>query len=135
MLFTEYAKAVYAVLSADAALLAKMPSAAAIAERFGDDVGWPRLWLDDRSSEDWSDKTDDGVAISFDIHVGSRSDTTAEMRAIMNRVHTLLHDADLTLAAGVQSVLCRFERSVFINESDGKTRHGVMTFTLLISED
>lgn len=132
MLFTEYAKAVYAKLSGDVTLLQLVR---VVAERIDDDIGWPRIWLDDRSSEDWSTKDDSGLAVSFDLHVGSRADSTAEMRAVMNRAHALLHETTLTLATGVQSVLCRFERSVFINESDGKTRHGVMTFTLLISED
>ena len=82
---------------------------------------------------DVTDKDYDGLEAIITLHIGSQYRGTKEIRTWMDKAHSLLHDASLTLTTE-QGVLCRFLRSEIVTDSDGITRHGVMRFSLLINE-
>ena len=126
-LFNDYVKAVYAKLNATSGLTG------IVSESLNDTDPFPKIWLEDGGADDWSNKDDDGLEAIVNLHVGSRYRGTKELRELMSKCHTALHNADLTLANG-QSVLCQFLRHDIVTDSDGTTRHGVMRFSLLISE-
>ena len=126
-LFNDYVKAVYAKLNATSGLTG------IVSESLNDTDSFPKIWLEDGGADDWSNKDDDGLDAIVNLHIGSRYRGTKELRELMSKCHTALHNADLTLANG-QSVLCQFLRHDIVTDSDGTTRHGVMRFSLLISE-
>lgn len=126
-LFNDYVKAVYAKLNATSGLTG------IVSESLNDTDSFPKIWLEDGGADDWSNKDDDGLEAIVNLHIGSRYRGTKELRELMSKCHTALHFVDLTLANG-QSVLCQFLRHDIVTDSDGTTRHGVMRFSLLISE-
>ena len=126
-LFNDYVKAVYAKLNATSGLTG------IVSESLNDTNSFPKIWLEDGGADDWSNKDDDGLDAIVNLHIGSRYRGTKELRELMSKCHTALHNADLTLANG-QSVLCQFTRHDIVTDSDGITRHGIMRFNLLISE-
>lgn len=126
-LFNDYVKAVYAKLNATSGLTG------IVSESLNDTDSFPKIWLEDGGADDWSNKDDDGLEAIVNLHVGSRYRGTKELRELMSKCHTALHFVDLTLTNG-QSVLCQFLRHDIVTDSDGTTRHGVMRFSLLISE-
>ena len=126
-LFNDYVKAVYAKLNATSGLTG------IVSESLNDTDSFPKIWLEDGGADDWSNKDDDGLEAIVNLHIGSRYRGTKELRELMSKCHTALHNADLTLANG-QSVLCQFTRHDIVTDSDGITRHGIMRFNLLISE-
>ena len=126
-LFNDYVKAVYAKLNATSGLTG------IVSESLNDTDSFPKIWLEDGGADDWSNKDDDGLDAIVNLHIGSRYRGTKELRELMSKCHTALHFVDLTLANG-QSVLCQFLRHDIVTDSDGTTRHGVMRFSLLISE-
>ena len=126
-LFNDYVKAVYTKLNATSGLTGLL------SESLADDQVFPKIWIEDGGADDWSNKDDDGLDAIVNLHIGSRYRGTKELRELMSKCHTALHNADLTLANG-QSVLCQFTRHDIVTDSDGITRHGIMRFNLLISE-
>lgn len=126
-LFNDYFKAVYATLNGEAMFTGK------VSESLSDVSSFPMIWIEDSGSSDWSDKDYDGLEAVITLHIGSQYRGTKEIRTWMDKAHSLLHDANLTLTTE-QSVLCRFLRSEIVTDSDGITRHGVMRFSLLINE-
>lgn len=131
-LFTDYQKAVIALLKADATLTALVP-AARISEAPADTLEYPHMWVEEAGGEDWSTKTEIGVKEELVLHVGSRYNGTKELKQIGERVHTLLHFVTLVLDSG-QSVVAQFDRYNIIPDQDGVTRHGVFRYQFLISE-
>jgi len=126
-LFNDYIAKVYTTLNGDALFTGK------VSESLSDASSFPMIWIEDGGSSDWSDKDYDGLEAVITLHIGSQYRGTKEIRTWMDKAHSLLHDASLTLTTE-QSVLCRFLRSEIVTDSDGITRHGVMRFSLLINE-
>jgi hypothetical protein len=61
------------------------------------------------------------------LHVWSRQGGRAEAASIMTRIHTLLHEAPLTVT-GQTLVSIRFNGSNITLENDGWTYQGIMKF-------
>ncbi len=126
-LFNDYFKAVYVALDATTGLTG------IISESLSNDDPFPKIWLEDGGADDWSNKDDNGLEAFVNLHVGSQKEGTKEIRGLMDKCHSALHNVDLVLANG-QSVLCQFLRHDVVIDSDGITRHGIMRFKLLVSE-
>ncbi len=126
-LFNDYFKAAYAALNSDVLLAGK------VKESLSDQDHFPKIWIEDGGASDWSNKDDDGLDAEIVLHIGSQYRGSKELRQYMQKCHDLLHDASLTPESG-QVVQCRFTRSDVVPDSDGITRHGVMRFSLLVSE-
>ena len=126
-LFNDYFKAVYVALDATTGLTG------IISESLSNVDPFPKIWLEDGGADDWSNKDDNGLEAFVNLHVGSQKEGTKEIRGLMDKCHSALHNVDLVLANG-QSVLCQFLRHDVVIDSDGITRHGIMRFKLLVSE-
>jgi len=126
-LFNDYFKAVYVALDATTGLTGIISESLSNADPF------PKIWLEDGGADDWSNKDDNGLEAFVNLHVGSQKEGTKEIRGLMDKCHSALHNVDLVLANG-QSVLCQFVRHDVVIDSDGITRHGIMRFKLLVSE-
>ena len=126
-LFNDYFKAVYVALDATTVLTGIISESLSNADPF------PKIWLEDGGADDWSNKDDNGLEAFVNLHVGSQKEGTKEIRGLMDKCHSALHNVDLVLANG-QSVLCQFVRHDVVIDSDGITRHGIMRFKLLVSE-
>lgn len=126
-LFNDYFKAVYVALDAITGLTGIISESLSNADPF------PKIWLEDGGADDWSNKDDNGLEAFVNLHVGSQKEGTKEIRGLMDKCHSALHNVDLVLANG-QSVLCQFVRHDVVIDSDGITRHGIMRFKLLVSE-
>ena len=126
-LFNDYFKAVYVALDATSGLTGIISESLSNADPF------PKIWLEDGGADDWSNKDDNGLEAFVNLHVGSQKEGTKEIRGLMDKCHSALHNVDLVLANG-QSVLCQFVRHDVVIDSDGVTRHGIMRFKLLVSE-
>lgn len=126
-LFNDYFKAVYVALDATTGLTGIISESLSNADPF------PKIWIEDGGADDWSNKDDNGLEAFVNLHVGSQKEGTKEIRGLMDKCHSALHNVDLVLANG-QSVLCQFVRHDVVIDSDGVTRHGIMRFKLLVSE-
>ena len=126
-LFNDYFKAVYVALDATSGLTGIISESLSNADPF------PKIWIEDGGADDWSNKDDNGLEAFVNLHVGSQKEGTKEIRGLMDKCHSALHNVDLVLANG-QSVLCQFVRHDVVIDSDGITRHGIMRFKLLVSE-
>ena len=126
-LFNDYFKAVYVALDATTGLTGIISESLSNADPF------PKIWIEDGGADDWSNKDDNGLEAFINLHVGSQKEGTKEIRGLMDKCHSALHNVDLVLANG-QSVLCQFLRHDVVIDSDGITRHGIMRFKLLVSE-
>ena len=126
-LFNDYFKAVYVALNTTTGLTG------IISESLSNVDPFPKIWLEDGGADDWSNKDDNGLEAFVNLHVGSQKEGTKEIRGLMDKCHSALHNVDLVLANG-QSVLCQFVRHDVVIDSDGITRHGIMRFKLLVSE-
>ena len=126
-LFNDYFKSVYVALDATSGLTGIISESLSNADPF------PKIWLEDGGADDWSNKDDNGLEAFVNLHVGSQKEGTKEIRGLMDKCHSALHNVDLVLANG-QSVLCQFVRHDVVIDSDGITRHGIMRFKLLVSE-
>ena len=87
-------EAVFATLSADAALLALL-GGAHVYDGAPRNAAAPYVHLGELTERDWSTATDAGVEISFAVVAWSREPGRAEALAIAERVRELLHDVDL----------------------------------------
>lgn len=126
-LFNDYFKAVYVALDATSGLTGIISESLSNADPF------PKIWIEDGGADDWSNKDDNGLEAFVNLHIGSQKEGTKEIRGLMDKCHSALHNVDLVLANG-QSVLCQFVRHDVVIDSDGITRHGIMRFKLLVSE-
>lgn len=126
-LFNDYFKAVYVALDATSGLTGIISESLSNADPF------PKIWIEDGGADDWSNKDDNGLEAFVNLHIGSQKEGTKEIRGLMDKCHSALHNVDLVLANG-QSVLCQFLRHDVVIDSDGITRHGIMRFKLLVSE-
>lgn len=95
---------------------------------------FPYITLGDFSVTDWSSKTTQGCEHKFVIHVWSRQGGRKESAQLMERIHTLLHEQNLTVE-GHTLILMRFLASAITLENDGWTYHGQMQFHALLEAD
>lgn len=92
---------------------------------------FPYVTIGQDQAADYSTKDKDGLDLTVMIHVWSRARGSKEAQGLMGAIHGILHNADIEVE-GFDSVLSRFEFSDLIRDPDGRTRHGVMRFRLVI---
>lgn len=119
---------IYTALTADSTLMALV---AGIFDRPPQGTAFPYITLGESTGSDWSSKTTTGMEHQVTLHIWSREGGRKQAASIMERVHTLLHDANLTVT-GHTLVMMRFMTSRIVLESDGWTYHGEMCFRVLL---
>lgn len=123
----ELQKAIYQALTGDAALMALV---AGIFDRVTEGTAYPYVTIGESAGRDWSTKTTKGVQYLLSLHVWSRGGGRKQAADIMDRIHTVLHDASLA-ATGHALVLLRFVASEIDLQDDGLTYHGTMRLKAL----
>jgi hypothetical protein len=119
---------IYQLLVNDAALGALIEG---VYDRPVQGTEFPYLTLGESIGADWSTKTTRGMEHTFTIHAWSRDGGRKQASSIMERIHTLIHQADLAVS-GQTTVVVRFISSAIELESDGWTYHGIMRFQALL---
>jgi len=92
---------------------------------------YPFITLGEETTIDYSTKTATGSETTINIHIWSQYKGSKQTKQIMDKVHDLLHDIDLTVT-GFNLINLRFEYSDIMRDPDGITRHGVMRFRAII---
>jgi hypothetical protein len=78
--------------------------------------------------------TDRSVNVSITIHVWSRSRGRKETKEIQALIYDSLHNSNI-VQAGYNFVIITEQNSTTQLDPDGRTRHGIQTFNLIIEED
>lgn len=120
-------KAVYAKLSADAALIALLGDPPRIHDDVPAGTILPYVQIGDSTEADWSTASDLGSEHQLTIHAWSRSGGRMEARAILSAIHGALHDAPLAVENN-RLVNLRFVLSQVLRETDGETYHGIARY-------
>src|SRR5690349_18507109 len=87
-------KAIYQTLTGDTTLMALV---AGVYDRPPQASAYPYITLGDAEGRDWSTKTASGVEFMGTLHIWSREGGRKQALTIMERVHTLLHDANISV--------------------------------------
>ena len=92
---------------------------------------YPFITLGEETAIDYSTKTATGSETTINIHIWSQYKGSKQTKEIMDKVHDLLHDSNLSVT-GFNLINLRFEYSDIMRDPDGITRHGVMRFRAII---
>ncbi|MDE3017264.1 MAG: DUF3168 domain-containing protein [Pseudomonadota bacterium] len=121
-------EAVYAALTGDATLMALVSG---VFDRPPEGTAFPYVTLGESTGSDWSSAATVGMEHHFTLHVWSREGGRKQSASIMERLHTLLHQANLSIT-GQTLVMMVFSASEIVLENDGWTYHGKMQFHALL---
>lgn len=129
--------AIYAALTGSAPLMAAVKAVydnvPQLDERELADSDFPFVVIGEDDIEGDDTDTSLGFQIEAEIHVWSRYRGRKEAKDIQGLVYDALHRQTLTVA-GFAFVDCVFEESRTVLDPDGKTRHGISIFRVMISE-
>ena len=92
---------------------------------------YPFISLGEETTIDYSTMTAVGSETTINIHIWSQYKGSKQTKEIMDKIHDLLHDINLTVT-GFNLINLRFEYSDIMRDTDGVTRHGVMRFRAII---
>ena len=95
------------------------------------DQSYPFITLGEETTIDYGTKNQNGGETTLNLHIWSQYKGSKECKQIMDKVHDLLHDIDLTVS-GFNLINLRFEYSDIVRDPDGSTRHGIMRFRAII---
>ncbi len=97
------------------------------------DSAFPYITIGEAVEGDWSSKTIDGQRHAVTMHIWSRYRGMKEAKQIASAVHTLLHNASLSVT-GHGLTLLQYDYSTYMLDPDGLTRHGVIRYVALTHE-
>ena len=120
---------IYSTLSGDNTLTNTL--GAGVFDEVLDNATYPFVSLGEETAIDYSTKDLNGGEFTINIHVWSQYKGSKQTKEIMDRVHDLLHDSNLSVS-GFNLANIRFEFSDILRDPDGVTRHGVMRFRAII---
>lgn len=126
----ELQKAIHAALVADAGVTTL------VSTRVFDEVPtnqdtFPYVTIGEDNLTQWDTDGLLGFQGSVTIHCWSRYTGRKEAKDIMHAVYGVLHNANLTVTGYNSIMLQQRDQTTFL-DPDGKTRHGVQTFAVLI---
>lgn len=94
-------------------------------------TAFPFITMGDARSSEYDTKTDVGGDITLELHFWSQYKGSKEVKQMMDRCHSLLHNSSLSVT-GFNLINLRFEFSDIMRDPDGITRHGVMRYRAII---
>tara|TARA_R110001592_G_scaffold153992_1_gene382849 strand:- start:3286 stop:3693 length:408 start_codon:yes stop_codon:yes gene_type:complete len=121
--------AIYSTLSNDNNLTQVL--GAGVYDEVTEGATYPFVSLGEETAVDYSTKDLVGGETTVNIHIWSQYKGSKETKNIMDKIHDLLHDSNLTVS-GFNLINLRFEYSDIMRDPDGVTRHGVMRFRAII---
>ena len=119
----------YTTLSSDNTLTSTL--GAGVYDEVLEGASYPFVSLGEETAVDYGTKDLVGGETTINIHIWSQYKGAKETKEIMDRIHDLLHDSNLTVI-GFNLINLRFEFSDILRDPDGVTRHGVMRFRAII---
>jgi hypothetical protein len=125
-------KGIYAKLTGDAALTTLL-GGAKVYDSPPENAVFPYVVIGDLTANDFGSATFRGQEQTLTIHSWSQEKSSLELKQIMDRIWSLLHQATLTLV-DASLVLIRSEFLQPFLDEDGRTHHGVQRFRLLLKE-
>jgi hypothetical protein len=120
---------IYSTLSADNTLTSTL--GAGVYDEVLEGASYPFVSLGEETAIDYGTKDLVGGETTINIHIWSQYKGAKETKEIMDRIHDLLHDSNLSVS-GFNLINLRFEFSDILRDPDGVTRHGVMRFRAII---
>ena len=120
---------IYSTLNNDNTLTSTL--GAGVFDEVTEGTTYPFVAIGEDTVTDFGTKTEDGGQFTINIHVWSQYTGSKETKNIMDRIHDLLHDSNLSVT-GFNLVNLRIEFSDILRDPDGITRHGVMRFRAII---
>ena len=120
---------IYSALNNDSNLTGTL--GATIFDDVPENSAYPYIVLGEDTANEYDTKDVKGSTSSLTIHVWSEYKGSKETKQIMDRVHDLLHDSNLSVS-GYNLINLRFEFSDIMRDPDGITRHGVMRFRAVL---
>lgn len=103
----------------------------AVLDEVAQNQSYPFITLGEETTIDYGTKSENGAETTVNIHIWSQYKGSKECKQIMDKVHDLLHDSNLSIT-GFNLINCRFEYSDIVRDPDGVTRHGIMRFRAII---
>jgi hypothetical protein len=120
---------IYSTLSNDNNLTSTL--GASIYDDVPQGSNFPYVVLGEDSANESGTKDVNGTSSTLTIHIWSEYKGSKETKQIMDRVHDLLHDSNLSVS-GFNLINLRYEFSDIMRDPDGITRHGVMRFRAVL---
>ena len=120
---------IYSTLSSDNTLTSTLGSG--VYDEVVESATYPFVALGEETAIDYSTKNTNGGETTINVHIWSQYKGSKETKQIMDRIHDLLHDSNLSVT-GFNLINLRFEFSDIMRDPDGVTRHGVMRFRAII---
>lgn len=120
---------IYSTLSSDNTLTSTLGSG--VYDEVVEGATYPFVALGEETAIDYSTKNTNGGETTINVHIWSQYKGSKETKQIMDRIHDLLHDSNLSVT-GFNLINLRFEFSDIMRDPDGVTRHGVMRFRAII---
>ena len=96
-----------------------------------ENTAFPYVKLGEDTAIDNGTKTLQGNEHTLVVHTFSRYRGSKEIKDIMARIYTVLHESSLTVS-GASLVNLRFEFSDVLKENDGLTTHGLQRFRAIV---
>lgn len=125
-------KAIYAALTADATLAAKVSTR--IFDFVPDNTVYPYIHIGDAEFNDFATQTFDGFSGVLNIHTWARPGTRgrAPVLDIMSDIYRILHENYSMTVTGFDVSNMRYDFSTVLVEDDRVTYHGVTRFKIQI---
>lgn len=99
----------------------------------GDITEFPYVVVGDDSFDEFGDDTTTGADGLLSVHVWSRHAGRKQTKELQAEIFDALHDEPLAVA-GYETVLLLWVSSESFLDVDGKTRHGITRFRVIIDE-
>ena len=121
-------KTIFDALDTDSTLQSKVTD---VYDFVPENTAFPYVKLGEDTAIDNGTKTLQGNEHTLVVHTFSRYRGSKEIKDIMARIYTLLHESSLTVS-GASLVNLRFEFSDVLKENDGLTTHGLQRFRAIV---
>ena len=121
-------KTVFDALDTDSTLQSKVTD---VYDFVPENTAFPYVKLGEDTVIDNGTKTLQGNEHTLVVHTFSRYRGSKEIKDIMARIYTVLHESSLTVS-GASLVNLRFEFSDVLKENDGLTTHGLQRFRAIV---
>jgi len=128
----ELQKAVFAVLASDPALTGLLGDNA-IHDHAPAHIAFPYVTFGRTSGFDWSTGTEAGNEHLFTLHIWSKAKGKTQALEIVDAVHRVLHDAELTMT-GHRLVNLREEYQEVRYDEDQAVHHGIVRYRAVTEE-
>lgn len=123
-------KAIYERLHGDSLLMAMVSG---VYDRPVQGTAFPYITFGTFEAQDWSSMTNAGMAFGVTLEIWSREGGHKQAAVIMERLHSLLHDVNLSVE-GQTLVDLRFVGSNITLEDDGSTYRGLVRLRALLHQ-